>query len=120
MKKFKDIIKKLVPYRKMDELVEVSFYFSSMTNDEAGRLHDNFNTYGSWTCPSVDVVKKTVTAQFMKDNFNSDSTIALLQKDGFSVVPNKVDIEPSDEHTLNCVTFIILGVIIYILAKVLL
>jgi len=116
----KKTIKSYLPYKKMDELVKVTFHFSAMTNDEAGKLHDNFNTYGSWTCPSVDVIKKTVTAQFMKDNFNSDSTIALLQKDGFSVVPNKVNIEPSDEHQLNCITIIILGVTVYILLKMLL
>ncbi len=118
--KFKETIKKWIPYRKMDELIKVTFYFSSMTNDEAGRLHDNFNTYGSWTCPHVDTTEKTVTAQFRKDDFNPDSIIALLQKEGFSVMANKVDIKPSDEHQLNCVMIVVLGVIVYILLKVLL
>ncbi len=104
----------------MDELIKVTFHFSAMTNDEAGRLHDNFNTYGSWTCPNVLLEEKKVTTQFMKESFNSDTVIALLQKDGFSVIPNKINIEPSDEHQLNCVTIIILGIIVYILLKMLL
>lgn len=117
---FKKKFIRYLPYRKMDELINVTFFFSTMTNDEAGRLHDNFNTYGSWTCPHVNVSNKTVTVQFLKDNFNHDSTIALLQKDGFSVLPDKVKIEPSKEHELNCISIIILGILVYLLLKVLL
>lgn len=114
----KHVYKKLyrwIPYKKMKDAIFVTFHFTSMTNEEAWGIHNALEA--SFTCPTVDPAAKTATGNFFKEGFDQNTIITDLQKKGFSVVPDKVDIGPSTEHSLNCISVLILMVITYLLFR---
>lgn len=98
--------------------VRITFHFSSMTDEEGSDIHDALTR--SITCPDVDAVGKTVSGVFEKDNLDINSIVALLQKKGFSILADKVDIEPHEERELNCLSIIIIIVGLWLIKKFLL
>jgi hypothetical protein len=112
----KEKIRWWLPVRKADFKM-VTFFFSAMTNDEAGRLHDVLDS--SVTCPEIDVETKHVKCNFLK-TVEIDSIVAKLKNEGFQVLPEKTRIEPSSEKEWNLVSILLLIVAAYFIYRLVL
>jgi hypothetical protein len=89
-----------------------------MTNEEGSDIHDALTQ--SITCPDVDAVGKTVSGVFQKDDLDTDSIVTMLSKKGFSVLPDKLEIEPHEETTLNCLPIVVIVIGLWLLGHFLL
>lgn len=107
-----------LPYRKDLSYVRVTFHFSSMTDQESGAIHDTLTT--SINCPDVNSITKTANGVFQKESLDTNSIVTLLQKKGFSVLPDKLEIEPHEETTLNCLPIVVIVIGLWLLGHFLL